>query len=83
MSPRTNRARLAAIVVAAVLGVSSVYAQSTVYATARGKKYHTYADCRSIKSSSTVKTLSLEDAQKAGLDLCSICAKRSSSSKGK
>jgi hypothetical protein len=69
-------ALLAAIILAAV--VTAATAQSTVYVTAHGKKYHTSADCRSLRSS-TVLSINLADV--GDRTLCTICAHRKTSTK--
>lgn len=46
---------------------------SNVYITASGKKYHTHQDCQYLKRSKTIKAVSLAEAQKASLTICSAC----------
>lgn len=49
-----------------------LFAQSTtVYVTAKGKKYHT-ASCHTIKNSKTF-ALSKEQAKSAGYTACKVC----------
>jgi hypothetical protein len=70
---RPNRSRIALAAVLLAVLASSAVAQSKVYVSASGKKYHTHADCRALKSS-TVKTIDLKDI--GDRTLCAICAHR-------
>jgi hypothetical protein len=76
---RTHRSRVAALVVGIALALvaTAATAQSKVYVTEHGKKYHTSADCRSLRSS-TVKTIDLKDI--GDRTLCTICAHRKAKS---
>lgn len=44
----------------------------TVCVTAEGKKYH-FATCRTLKNSSSVIELSLEEAKARGYEPCGVC----------
>ncbi len=44
----------------------------SVLFTAEGKKYH-FATCRTLKNSSSVIELSLEDAKARGYEPCGVC----------
>ena len=69
---RARLALVAAIVLTAAVGVA---AQSqTVYITAHGKKYHTSADCPSLKRSQHVEAVTFDKV--GDRTLCSLCQKR-------
>lgn len=56
----------------AILLAQSVVA-GQVFTSEHGKKYHTHKDCQYIRNSSSVKTTTLQQAQKDGKTLCSRC----------
>ena len=56
---------------------TTIYADPTeVYVTKSGKKYHTHANCPSLKRSTTVTKTTEDQAIKDNKELCGLCAKR-------
>ncbi len=51
---------------------------SAEWITPKGKTYHTHADCIALRSTKSPSQISADDAQKRGLHLCGICARRKS-----
>lgn len=50
-------------------------AESTVYVTESGAKYHLYSDCSALKRAKKVIGTPRSAAEDDGKELCSICAK--------
>lgn len=48
----------------------------TVYITPKGTKYHFYADCSSLRSSSQIEGMRCATAIDNGRDLCKLCEER-------
>ena len=70
-------------IITAILALVSItiYADPTeVYVTKSGKKYHTHANCPSLKRSTTVTKTTEEQAIKDKKELCKLCAKKSQKS---
>lgn len=47
-------------------------ASRTVYVTKTGKKYHA-ENCRTIKKSKTLKSMTIEEAEQRGYEACEVC----------
>ena len=54
--------------------MTTLHADTTVYTTATGKKYHFSQSCRGLNNARNIYTSTLSAAQAKGLTACSICA---------
>ena len=60
------------------LPMATIHADTTVYTTATGSKYHFSRSCRGLNNAKNVYETSLTDAKSRGLTACSICSSGSS-----
>lgn len=67
-----RRAFSAAVVFLLLSALFAADSAVSVYVTPKGKKYH-FASCRTLKNSSSVIELSIEDAKARGYEPCGVC----------
>ncbi|SEL94832.1 hypothetical protein SAMN04487770_12173 [Butyrivibrio sp. ob235] len=56
------------------LPMATIHADTTVYTTATGSKYHFSSSCRGLSNAKNIYTSTLSEAKAKGLTACSICA---------
>lgn len=69
---KRRRGLVAALVFLFVSALFAADSAVTVYVTANGKKYH-LATCRTLKNSTSVIELPLEEAKARGYEPCGVC----------
>ncbi|WP_408069388.1 hypothetical protein [Butyrivibrio sp. JL13D10] len=69
---------LLSLVLMLELPMTTIHADTTVYTTATGTKYHFSRSCRGLSRAKNIYETSLSDAKASGLTACSICSSGSS-----
>lgn len=75
MMPQRKKVIAILLVISLVVLIPvSAFADTTVYITKTGKKYHYTTSCSGLRNANSVSSTSLGDAQSKGYEACAICA---------